>query len=151
MTRDDLRTYLVSAVKGTRSKLDSLDLENAIDDATTELSWSLPVTDDFKTYWLRKRSLYHLLFFLYVESAHKFKFEGINLQHRFENYHRMLERMDKQFENAMAADPAQFAGVNKIHTFGTKIDSGFSYDRHGGETTYSDDNLVILEPNDDSQ
>jgi hypothetical protein len=151
MTRDELRTYLIQSVKGTRTKIDNDDIENAVNDATAELGWSLPVTSDFQTFWMKRRSLYHLLFFLYVESAHKFKFEGINLQNRFQNYHKMLERMDQQFENAMQADPAQFAGVNKIHTLGTKIDSGFSYGQYGHETTYSDDNKVILEPNDDSQ
>jgi len=59
--------------------------------------------------------------------------------------------MDEAFEKVMEEEPHEFAGVSAYELFGTKIDAGFqSQPQTGVDTTYSDDNEIIITPNEDS-
>ncbi|RLI01786.1 hypothetical protein DRO30_03600, partial [Candidatus Bathyarchaeota archaeon] len=82
MTKSELITLLEEEIKGLSSYLISSDYSNACDDASKETGWSFPVSGDFKIFWIKQRAKRHLFFYLLTESAHKFKFEQINLQHR---------------------------------------------------------------------
>jgi len=147
MTRTELLMLLQQEVKGLSTYLVTDDYNNAIDDALRETEWSLPVTVNFKEYWLKQRSKRHLFFYLYSENAHKFKYKQLNLQHRFDHYKILIETMDTGFEEALTERPDLFAGVNMCHLFGTKVDAGFSYqDQTGKDTTYRTDQLVDFGP-----
>lgn len=148
MTREELVEALMIEIKGLSSKIEeSNDVEKAIDHAQRETGWELPQTADFKVEWLLNRAKRHLFFMLWTESAHKFKFESINLQHRFLHYKQLIEFMDQEFKEVMESHIADFAGVDAIHTFGTKIEAGFMYNIYGEDVTYDDWlNLQHLRP-----
>lgn len=147
MTRTELLIKIKQEVKGLIKYLASQDYENAVDDASRETGWSHPVTGDFKIYWIKQRAKRHLYEYLLTESAHKFKYEQINLQHRFEHYSKLIKVMDEQFEKVQDERPDQFANVDTFKMFGTKADAGFAYiSQTGQDITYLDVQLVEFGP-----
>lgn len=148
LTEQGLKELIQQEIKGLHNKVNNHDLQNCINDALRDTGWTLPVSGNFKEMWLKQRAKRHLFFYLWTESAHKFKFEAINLQHRFTHYKELIATMDAEFEAALEAHPQEFAGAADRELFGTKIEAGFQYDYTGVDTTYSDDNVSILRPDD---
>jgi hypothetical protein len=96
---------------------------------------------------VKERAKRHIFFYLLSESAHKFKYEQINLQHRFEHYRKIVRDMDWRYDKAKEEFYLEFSEASTVNAFGTKIDAGFQYDPlTGQETTYDDDNVTILTP-----
>jgi len=87
-------------------------------------------------------------FFMQTAAADDFKYKKFNLQHRFDNYQKIIRQMDKDFKEVQESYPHEFAQVNAVQALGTKIDAGFSYDSVGQETTYDDNQQVIVNPTD---
>ena len=147
MTQTELETLLEVEVKGLTGYLDSSDYSNACDDASRETGFAFPLATSFQIQWVKDRAKRHLFFYLLSESAHKFKYEQINLQHRFEHYRSLISDMDLRYEQAMEESYLEFSGASSVNVFGTKIDAGFQYEPlTGRETTYDDDNITILTP-----
>jgi hypothetical protein len=146
MTKQELILKLEKEFKGSQKYLDPEDYENASDDAIKEFETSYPVSGQILEYWVKKRAKRHLFYYLLTESAHKFKFEQINLQHRFDHYSKLVEIEDGQFKEFMEERPDLFAGVDSFKMFGTKIDAGFAYSEYGRDITYRDDQLVEFDP-----
>lgn len=148
-----MEILLEGEVKGLSSYLDPADFTNACNDAAMETGFSFPTSTDFQTLWNKTRAKRHIFFYLMTESAHKFKYEQINLQHRFEHYRSIINDMDIKFEKALEESYLEFAGgggVSEVNVFGTKIDAGFQYaPLTGRDTTYSDDNVTVLSPTED--
>ena len=142
MTRDEMLLLLPAEVRGLNNYLTAEDYSNACDDAARETGWSFPVTDDFQILWMKNRAKRHLFFYLLSESAHKFKYEGISLNQRFDHYLALTKQMDADFEKAQETNPEEFMTGDSYLLFGTKIDAGFSYDEIGEDTTFFDDNQV---------
>ena len=146
MTKEEL---VVRLQRGMRSQANDLDYEDYIDsieDAEQDLGWSFPQTEGFRLKWLRLRSIRHLLYFLQTGAARKFRFEGAHLHQRFAHYSKLVEQMDKEFAVAVEENSHLFAGVDAHKMFGYKIDAGFSSNELGQDTTYYNDNEVIIEP-----
>lgn len=118
----------------------------ACDQASQELGWSYPVTSPTKVYWMIQRATRHALNILRIAFANKFKYKLVNLQQRFEHFQKMIEVMDLEFEDAMAADVALFANVESFKLFGTKIDAGFAYGTDGTDLTYDVERYVNFTP-----
>ncbi len=114
--------------------------------ALGELGYSLPLSDSFKENWVIKRAKRHSLFILYIESANRFQYKQIHLNHRFNHYDKIVQAMDKEFEKAMDDNWLDFVDANPFEIFGTKIAAGFSYDTMGRDRTYDFANYVRLEP-----
>ncbi len=154
MDLDTLIETVQAEVKGLSRYLEPIDYENAVSDAERECGWALPFTAAFRIYWLKQRTKRHLFFYLLSESAHKFKYEQINLQHRFEHYLKLIASMDENFEKIMEERPEEFLDamgvIDQAGLFGTKVDAGFSYSPSGRDTTYDVDNEVNFFPNEDS-
>ncbi|RPI56451.1 MAG: hypothetical protein EHM49_00215 [Deltaproteobacteria bacterium] len=93
--------------------------------------WTYPITDAFKVYWFLERGKRHLMQIFLIESAKKFKYKQINLQHRFEHYFKLLELMDKQFLEAAKDNPALFPVPDGGWGFPDYISNTFSYDFMG--------------------
>ena len=147
LNKQQMMTLLEKEVKGLTSYLDSDDYSNACDDASRETGFSYPVAEGFNTLWMKSRAKRHIFFYLLTESAHKFKYEQINLQHRFEHYREIIKYMDKQYAEALEEFAFEFAGVSAVNVLGTKIDAGFAYETQTGrDRTYDNDNLTILSP-----
>jgi len=150
MTRDEMVTQLQAEVKGLTGSLVTADYGNAIDAAERDTGWDLPQTTEFRIKWLLDRSKRHLFFFLLSESAAKFRFKAIHLQHKFEHYRALIKDMDDRFTAAQEDFAFEFAGVSSYQLAGTKIDAGFAYDGTGRDLTYDSDNTVIITPNENS-
>jgi len=151
MNRSELITAVRVQVKSLTNYLVDGDYKEAINNAERDTGFALPVSTSFQIKWMILRTKRHLFDFLLSESAHKFKFEQINLQHRFDHYKILVAQMDKDFEKALEDNLHEFAGVDASHLFGTKIDAGFSSEAQTGrDTTYGEDNQVIFEPNENS-
>jgi hypothetical protein len=147
LTKNQMMTLLEKEVKGLTNYLDSDDYSNACDDASRETGFLYPAATEFQTLWIKSRAKRHLFFYLLTESAHKFKYEQINLQHRFEHYRDIIKYMDEQYEKAIENFAFEFAGVSAVNALGTKIDAGFAYEpQTGRDLTYDDDNVTILTP-----
>jgi hypothetical protein len=150
MTADELKEILELELKSLSTKVDTNDYDNAVANAQRDCGWTCPVTVDFQIQWLKERAKRWIFFFLWSETAHKFKFEQINLQNRFEHYERLIKYMDQLFESAKEENIAEFAGAQPYEMFGTKIEAGFQYDYVGNDTTYEQTNLVNITPGDDA-
>lgn len=146
MTKDELIALVKQEVKGLTSYLEDEDYSNAADDASRETGWSFPVSGNFKELWIKQRAKRHLFFYLYSESAHKFKYKQINLQHRFDHYKELIKQMDDAYVIVIQERPDLFAGVSISHLFGTKVDAGFAYDSTGRDITYDENQSVIFSP-----
>lgn len=134
------------AIKGLSSRFEEADYTLALTQAERDTGWTLPQTDGTKITWLKKRTTRHLYSALRSESAHKFKFEGINLQNRFEHYSDLVKEMDKEWDDEK---DSLFLLDNKRFVAGVKIDAGFQYGRYTGrDLTYNYDNRTIITPDD---
>ena len=140
---------LEQEVKGLSSYLVEEDYTNSINDALTDTGFSFPLTDSYKIKWVKDRAKRHLFFYLWSESAAKFKVDQINLQHRFDHYGKLIDKMDKDWQDELENNPHKFAGVSESHLFGSKIDAGFAYESQTGiDLTYVDANKVGITPED---
>jgi len=118
--------------------LTSSGYESAVNSALSELGWSLSTTDPTQIWWISKRALRHACYILWVASAQKFKYNQINLQHRFDHYEKLVKAMDIEYELALTTQADIFAGVESYKLFGTAINVGFRYDFIGRDITYED-------------
>lgn len=129
------------------TKFDSDNYSDAVDEAERETGFSCPITSAFQIRWMKHRTKRALFFFLLSGAAKKVRYEQINLEQAFGNYRKLIEDMDKEFKEALADNTYEFAGVSACQMFGTKIDAGFQYEPVTGvETTYTEDNKVIINP-----
>jgi len=137
-------------VKGLSRYLEDDDYQNAANDASRETGWAFPVNTDFRIFWSKQRAKRHLFFYLLSESAHKFKYEQINLQHRFDHYSVLIKNMDASFKEIMEERPEEFLEAlgmeDTVGMMGTKVDAGFSYSPAGEDTTYLPENEVNFVP-----
>ena len=142
MTRDDLLELLPIEVKGLSRYLAEDDYENAINDASNETGWLFPITGSdvkqtsFMEYWIKSRAKRHLFFYLMSESAHKFKYDVISLNQRFDHYALILKKMDEDWAKFVEENPELFISGDPASWFCTKIDAGFAYDEFGNDVTY---------------
>lgn len=153
LTRDQLLSALQQQLKGIYSEFTSDELTEAVDDLLRETGWSFPFTTQFKEFWGVKRAKRNCLSLLLNESAHKFKYKQINLQHRWEHYFAMLKAEDEAWEKAKLENPEQFpveTTSDSYKYFGSKIDAGFAYDSYGNDITHDTDEEVDFYPNEDS-
>jgi hypothetical protein len=147
MTEEEFIDKLTEEVKNLDTYLERDDYVNALSDASAETGWAIPEDTAIKVLWLKKRAKRHIFFYLYTESAHKFKYKQINLQQRWEHYADILKVMDEEFLAFQEERPDLFGDVEPFHMFGTKIDAGFGYEgQTGKDITYSEVNEVDFTP-----
>ena len=151
MTETELKALLAEELKGLSSKFVTADYNNAVDAAERDTGWTLPVTTDFKVKWIIQRAKRHLYSFRRDESADKFKYKQVSLNQRFDNFFKLIKDMDEDFEKAQEEYAFEFAGVDALHTFGTKVDAGFAYEpQTGRDFTYDEDQDVIITPDENA-
>lgn len=148
MTQDDLLDLLPTEMRGLSRYLATEDYENAVNDASNETGWTFPIagTEAKQTgtmeFWIKSRAKRHLFFYLMSESAHKFKYDVISLNQRFDHYNILINNMDKSWEKFVEENPELFIS-DAAGWFGTKIDAGFAYDETGEDITYDPDIPVM--------
>jgi len=143
MTSGELISLIEQKVKNLSSLFVAVDFTNAVSEAVRDTGFSLPATNSEQIYWLDQRARRHLLFYLWTETAIKFRVKQIHLNHKFDHLGKIIESMDKSWELAQE----QLIGVDGMSAFGFKIDAGFSYDpATGRDTTYNKDQRIIFTP-----
>ena len=143
---DELTTLVQIQLSSLATLITEEGYEFVCDQTIQELGWSYPLTTSIKLFWVIKRATRHALNVLRIASANKFKFKQVNLQNRFEHFQKLIEEMDKEFEEALTTNTALFAGVDSFRMFGTKVDAGFAYTITGKDITYREDRLVNFSP-----
>lgn len=146
MTENQAKVAFVLEMKSVSSLFSVDEIDRLVDKTTSELGWSFPLSTRFKKYWFIERMKRHGYWMLLTEAAHKFKYKQVNLQHRFEHYKFIVAEVDKNFQAAIAENPAEMAGVDPVQMFGHTIAAGFSYDEFGSDTTYEKSNKVSIAP-----
>ena len=152
-TAADLEEILVSEMKSLDDDLVDDDYENALNAAQWE-TWSLPLTDNFKVYWVKERAKRHLFFMLATNQAMEFKVKTYALEQPFAHLTKIYKDMDSAFERAKAEFPDAFpvlsdSDINGYELFGTYIAAGFQYNKVGKDTTYETSNSPTINPHPD--
>lgn len=129
-------TELIALVKpamgATSAKVLDESFTSAIRVASQELHWTLPLDDPFKECWMVERTKRHAIQILLIESASKFQYKQIYLQHRFQNYLKLIQLLDGLFEKAIEDYPLLF-DVGTYDRFVEYIGNSFQYDIAGRE------------------
>lgn len=146
MTSGELITVVTREIKGLSTQFVEANFTDAVDEAIRETGFTLPNTDDEQTKWLKARTTRHLIYMLWLENSVKFKVKTIALDQKFEHLHKMLAKMDKDWE-AAKDDPLLGVTVDSYEQFGHRIGSGFAYDELGKDITYNEEQKVIISPN----
>lgn len=133
----ELITAIQNLMGSSFDKVSNDGFARAIAQAKAELHWTLPLNDPQKEYWMIERSKRYVLFILLTESAHKFQYKKISLQHRFQHYIQLIKLLDEDFQNALENSPELF-DVDSWGNLCFYITNGFSYDFLGNDTTYED-------------
>lgn len=128
-----LQAALKIHLKGLGELFEDDVLSEALSSALRELGWAVPVTREFRIYWILERAKRACVSMMCLDTAYSFKFKQINLQHRFEHFLALIKEMDKQFEAAKAMYPMEFGGDNiddmtpeeKMNQFGDYHGPGF--------------------------
>jgi hypothetical protein len=151
MTESELIDRVTQELKALSTNFVDADYTNGVSSAVAETNFSLPNTNALQTLWLIQRSKRHMFFALYVQNSQKFKIKQFNLDQKFDHLGTLIKVMDEAYEKALESMDFITAGVSLEKLFGHQIDAGFAYDNVTGEDlTYSDDNVVIITPSDES-
>lgn len=134
-SKDDIYDVVKTLLGASSDKVTDPGFENAVIQALNELHWGVPIDDAQKEFWIIERSKRYVLAVLLVESAHKFQYKKIYLQHRFAQYFKLIEFMDAEFAKAMENDPTLF-DVDTWGNLGDYITNGFNYSEFGVDHTY---------------
>ena len=135
-TVDDVIEATAKTLGDVSSKVDEDGQAMAVAQALAELHWTLPVDDSFKEFWIIARTKRYFLSVLLIESANKFQYKKIYLQHRFAQYFKLLEFLDKEFQTALENNPTEF-DADTWGNLGDYITNGFSYNVFGVDISYS--------------
>lgn len=79
-----------------------------------------------------------------VESAHKFQYKQIHLEHRFKHYIQLIENLDMLFAKAIEEFPELFEELLDAQSLGAGVlgiymGPGYIYDQLGRDLTYLGD------------
>lgn len=146
MTSGELIEVVTREIKGLNLQFDADNMADAVAEARRETGFTLPNSSDEQTRWLKQRTTRHLIYMLWLENSVKFKVKTISLDQKFDHLHKVLAKMDKDWENAKD-DPLMGVIVEAYQQFGHRIGAGFAYDEVGNDVTYDNDNQVIISPN----
>lgn len=136
---DELVETVQTLMGSTNEKVTTEGYETAAGQAVAELGWSLPLTHEQKCYWLVERAKRHTIYILMVESAYKFQYKQIHLEHRFKHYIQLIQHMDEAFYKAMEMFSELFDGMEGTFVdFAYFIDPGFVYDSLGRDISYTE-------------
>jgi hypothetical protein len=115
----------------------------AIAQAFEELGWVYPILVSRKAYWLIERCRRHALYSILVLQAERFQYKQIKLQHKFDNYFKLISAADVAFAKAMEEEAAlmDVGGMDDemsaLFAKGFFMNpAGFIYDQLGRDLTY---------------
>jgi len=81
-----------------------------------------------------------MLYTLVIQQAHKFRYKQIHLQQRFDQYFKLISKLDEAFAKALEEDISLFPPTINLGEFAEYINmyvpAGFVYDQLGQDLTY---------------
>ena len=107
----------------------------AIQQALSELHWSVPNINEDQCYWIIERSRRHVLYLVAIVHAQKFQYKQIRLNQRFNHYFKLIEKMDEDYSSAIENNPGLFPG-NSGAWLTTYLPCDFVYVQAGKDLTY---------------
>ena len=142
--QDELIETIKKLMGASFDKVSDDGFQQSSSQAEAELMWSYPVEDARKCYWLVERTRRHVMYVLMVESAHKFQYKQIHLEHRFKHYIQLIENLDILFAKAIEDFPELFEELLDAQSLGAgvlgiMINPGYIYDALGRDITYLDE------------
>ncbi len=140
-TIDNVIVELDPLIGTLKDKVEYAEKEQAIKQALLELGFTLPIgagtkVDKRRGYWLLERSKRYCYWVLVSTSADKFRYKAIHLQHRFDNYYRLIRLMDDVFARALEIEEIFDEYAGDATAMPSVVTSGFSSDSLGRDTTY---------------
>ena len=136
-TENELVQFVKDMMGASYEKVSDDGFKHAVTQAQAELQWSVPLSNSFQEYWMVERTKRFVTYILLFESAHKFQYKKISLQHRFKHYKDLLEIMDTEFLRAIEDNPENFdTSTGTVLCF--YLTNGFQYDSDGTDLTYSE-------------
>lgn len=136
--REELVLFSQNLMGGSSTKVSDDGFEEAAKQTEKELRFAYPVTDSTKSFWMVERMRRHLLYILMVESAHKFQYKQIHIEHRFKHYIQLIEKCDRDFLKAADDFPELFE-TGTWDDFAYYLGPGFVYDSLGRDITYTEE------------
>lgn len=130
----ELINRVKTALGSSSGLLEPEELEFAALQALNELDWNYPLDDSKKQYWAVQRARRHAIDVLRVQSARKFQFKSLSLQHKFQHYHALITELDNKFEKALQEDPA-LMDIALEGMFGVFLENGIVYDQYGRDVS----------------
>ena len=111
-------------------------LEQLAEQAIVDIGVSTyPITDPVLCKWAIERMRRHMTYLVMVTQAHSFKVKQLSLQQRFDNYLRLIDKMDKEFAEALENNPSVFPTPVSSNFF-MYWGPGFVYEQLGRDMTY---------------
>jgi len=135
LTEAELVKFVKDGMGASYEKVSDDGFKQAASQAQAELHWSLPLNDSFQEFWLVERTKRFVVYILLFESAHKFQYKKISLQHRFNHYMQLLKMMDDTFKEALENNPETF-DTGTYSNLSFYLTNGFQYDSDGEDMTY---------------
>ncbi len=131
---EQLQELVDGTLKDYSSELEDEYYDEGILETFVELSaWKLPTTDSFQILWFIKRAKRHVLNVVLANYSRKFKYDKVNLQHRFANLKVLLEMEDKKFAETYENNISKFGNIDITNEFGDYAGSGIYHDIYGRE------------------
>jgi len=131
----ELISFVKDMMGASSEKVSDDGFKKAVVQAQSELNWSVPLSDPFQEYWMIERTKRFVTYILLFESAHKFQYKKISLQHRFKHYKDLLEMMDAEFLAAIENNPDKF-DTSTGSELSIYLTNGFTYDSDGSVPNY---------------
>ena len=123
-----------TAMGSSSALLSPEELEFAALQAVGELNWKYPIEEPRAQYWAIQRSKRHAIDILRVQSARKFQFKNLSLQHTFRQYHDLIKEMDDEFHKALDSEPL-LMNISPEAMFGLSIENNIVYDQYGRDVS----------------
>lgn len=134
---DDLIDAAKNFMGGSAERVSDEGFDQAAAQAQVEVGFTYPIPDGIDSYWALERIRRHAIYILMVESAHKFQYKQIHIEHRFKHYIQLIDKMDKEWAQAMDDNPEKYGST--YSQFCHFLDAGFVYNALGTDITYLDD------------
>lgn len=139
----ELKARLAALMGSTWSSLGSTTQDGVIAQAFEELGWAFPISVSRKAYWMIERCKRHALYLALIAQAERFQYKQIKLQHKFDNYFKVVSAMDAAFAEAMEEE-AVLMDISALDEATSALlvkgflanPAGFVYNQIGEDLTY---------------
>ena len=143
LTHEILTTKITSLFSALSSQFTSDDVDEAAYQAVRELGFSIPNSTPNQIYWLLERSKRHLIAKIWLSMSTKFQIKQYHLDQKFTNLGKIIDKMDKEWEDAKEQPDYGMSTTVTAAMFGHVVGSGFVYDPVTGEDISNEYDILL--------